>query len=83
MVMLHTKHQGSGPKGFRQEDFILFYFLYTSICITCDPPPPKAYSNKLRSPLGNATCQNIKALGLVVSDKKIALCYLDSKIIKG
>ena len=34
--MLHTKYQGSGPCGFRQEDF-LHGFPYTSLCKTCDP----------------------------------------------
>ena len=34
-VMLHTKHQGSRPYGFRQEDFSTFSLL--SLCKTCDP----------------------------------------------
>ena len=47
MVMQHTKHQGSRPSGFRQEDFIMFYFPYTSICTTCDPPLPLLIQTKL------------------------------------
>ena len=47
MVMQNTKHQGSRPSGFRQEDFIMFYFPYTSICTTCDPPLPLLIQTKL------------------------------------
>ena len=28
LVMLHTEYQSSGPYGFRQEDFSMFYPLY-------------------------------------------------------
>ena len=34
-MMLHTKHQGSRPCGFREEDF--FVFPYIRLCKTCDP----------------------------------------------
>ena len=35
-MKLHTKHQGSGPCGFTQEDFF-YVFPIISLCITCDP----------------------------------------------
>ena len=33
-MMLHTKYQGSGPCGFRREDFSCF--LYISLCKICN-----------------------------------------------
>ena len=33
--MLHTKYQSSRPYGFRQEDFLMFF--YISLCKACDP----------------------------------------------
>ena len=35
-MILHTKHQGSRPYGFKQEDFFNV-FLCISLCKTCDP----------------------------------------------
>ena len=61
-MKLHTKYQGSGPCGFRQEYF--FHISpYISLCKTCDPGagpfwPQGLNLNKLgRGPLGDATYQ--------------------------
>ena len=73
-MMLHTKHQRSRTYGFRQ-DFFSCFPLYKP---TCDPRggPVLAPGINLntfgRSLLGDTTNQNIKALGLMVSDK---ICF--------
>ena len=71
-MMLHTKYQGSMPCGFRHEDFSMF--LNISLCKTCDPQrvpifAPRHNLNKRST----RWCYilSIKALGLVVLDKKI------------
>ena len=62
------------PCGFRQEDFFMFSLYAYVKHVTPGTRPfltPGHYLNKLgRDPLGDAKYQ-IKALGLVVSDKKI------------
>ena len=62
-MMLHTKYQGSRPFGFRPEDFS--HFPYISLCKTCDLRGGAIF--------GPRACYilNIKALVLLVSDKKI------------
>ena len=55
--MLHIKYESSGPCGFGEEDFLCF-----SQCMSMganDSPGP------------HCNIQNMKALGLVVLDKKI------------
>ena len=66
--MLHTKYRGSRLCGFKQQDFVMF--LYISLCKNMSVFGPRGI-----------TCTNlvevqqkvlhIKALGLMVSDKKI------------
>ena len=34
-MMLHTKYQGSKPRGFKQEDFF-YVFPYKSLCKACE-----------------------------------------------
>ena len=68
--MLHTKYESSGPCGFREEDFFL--------CFSHDAPWPGPVSTpgarlggfKKRSTI-QCNIQNIKALGLVVLERKI------------
>ena len=64
-MMLHARYQGPMPRGFRLEDFP-----YISLCKTCNPGGgvhfwPQRYN------LIKQGKPNIKALGLVVSGKKI------------
>ena len=82
-MMLHTKYQGSGPYGFRQEDFFS-HFPYISLYRACDPRGPshfwpQGYNLKLgRGPLGDATYQISRLKGLLghmVSDKKIFFTF--------
>ena len=62
-MLLHSKYQGSRPCGFKQEDFVLRFFSYISLCKTCDlrvePFLPHGHNlNKLgRGPLDDATYQ--------------------------
>ena len=79
--MLHTKDQGSRPYGFRQEDFSIFFLMYAyvkHVTPGAEPFWPQEDNlNKLgRSLLGDATLPNIKALGLVVSEKKISKVFI-------
>ena len=60
-MMLQTKHQGSRPRGFRQEDF--FMFSHINLC-----PPGRAHIlpqwhnlNEFGTgPLGDATNQTLR-----------------------
>ena len=79
-MKLHTKYQGSRPCGFRQED--VSRFPYINLSKTFDPCGQAIFSRrgiikkKLgRGLLGYVTYPNTKALGLVVSDKKIFSCF--------
>ena len=78
--MLHTKYQGSRHYGFRQEE--LFHVSsYISLCKASDPKGghfwPHGHNLKKlgRGLQGDATYQNIKALGLMVTDKGIFSCF--------
>ena len=71
--MLHTKYESSGPCGFREEDFFLYFHH--------DAPgagPVWTTGAQLAGFVKRNTIycytQNMKALGLVVSEKKIFLC---------
>ena len=70
-TLLHTKYESSGPCGFGEEDFL---------CFTHDPPPPGAgpvltpgalLAGFIKRTTIHCYTQNMKALGLVVSEKKI------------
>ena len=71
-TLLQTKYESSGPCGFGEEDFL---------CFTHDPPgagplwtPLARLAGFIRTTIHCYT-QNMKALGLVVSEKKIFLCF--------
>ena len=71
--MLHTKYESSGPCGFREKDFLYFHH---------DAPgagPVWTTGARLAGFIKTNTIycykQNMKALGLVVSEKKIFLCF--------
>ena len=68
-TLLHTKYESSGPCGFRGEDFFMFY-----------PCPPRAgpewtpgawLAGFIKRTTIHCYTQNMKALGLVLSKKKI------------
>ena len=71
-ILLQTKYESSGPCSFREEDFFL--------CFTHDPPPPwggpvwtpgSRLAGFIKRTTIHCYTQNMKALGLVVSEKKI------------
>ena len=72
-TLLQTKYESSGPCGFG-EDFLMFYPCFTP------PPPPGAgpvwtpgarLAGFIKRTTIHCYTQNMKALGLVVSKKKI------------
>ena len=66
-TLLHKKYENSGPCGFEEEDFL---------CFTHDPIPrgrPIWTPGARKRTTIHCYTQNIKALGLVVSEKKIFL----------
>ena len=81
-MMLHTKYQDSRPCGFRHKEFFMFSLNKPVKHMTpgwrggggglAHLWPQRYNLIKLcRGPLDDATYQNIKALGLLVSDKNI------------
>ena len=76
-ILLQTKYESSEPCGFGNEDFL---------CFTHDPSPPPPGAGPVWTPGARLVgfikrttihcyTQNMKALGLVVSEKKIFLCF--------
>ena len=71
-TLLHTKYESTGPCGFGGEDFL---------CFTHEPPPPTGAGPKwtpgtwlagfIKRTTIHCYTLNMKALGLVVSKKKI------------
>ena len=73
-TLLQTKYESSGPCGFG-EDFL---------CVTHDPPPPGAgpvwtpralLAGFIKRTTIHCHTQNMKAFGLVVSEKKIFFSF--------
>ena len=76
-ILLQTNYESSGPCGFGEEDFFMFY-----------PLPPGAgpvwtpgawLAGFIKRTTIHCYTQNMKALGLVVSEKKIFLCFSHCK----
>ena len=69
-TLLHTKYESSGPYGFGEEDFLKVFPM---------TPPGRGPYGRLAGFIKRNTIycykQNMKALGLVVSEKKIFLCF--------
>ena len=66
--MLHTKYESSGPCGFGEEDFFMFSHC-KSMGAFLTPGPWLA--GFIKRTTIHCYTQNMKALGLVVSEKKI------------
>ena len=62
---------GTLPSGFRRADFFYVFPLYTYL----KHETPEAGQGHNLNKLGRGPLSNIKALGLVVSDKKIFSCF--------
>ena len=77
-TLLHTKYEGSGPCGFGEEDF--FYVLPHH---APGVGPVWNLGARLAGFIKRTTIhcytQNMKGLGLVVSEKKIFLCFSHCK----
>ena len=75
-TLLHTKYESSGPCGFGEEDF---FYVFPIVCLwelmTPGAGPfltPGAWSaGFIKRTTTHGYIQNMKALGLVVSEKKI------------
>ena len=72
-TLLQTKYESSGPCGFVEEDFL---------CFSHDAPgagpvwtPGAQLAGFIKRDTIHCYKQNMKALGLVVSEKKIFLCF--------
>ena len=72
-TLLHTKYESSGPCGFGEEDFF---------CFSHDAPgagpvliPGALLAGFIYKTTIHCYTQNMKALGLVVSEKKTFLCF--------
>ena len=78
--MLHTKYDSSGPCGFREEDF-LYVFPIVSLCDLITPgagsflTPGPWLAGFIKRTTIHCYTQIMKALGLVVSEKKIFLYF--------
>ena len=78
-TLLHTKYESSGPCGFGEE-----YFL----CFSNDAPgaapvwtPGVRLAGFIKRTIVHCYTQNMNALGLVISEKKIFLCFSHSKFM--
>ena len=71
-TLLHTKYENSGPCGFR-EDFFIF-FSYDASRARPVWAPGARLAGFIKRTTRHCYTQNMKALGLLVSEKKI--CYI-------
>ena len=78
-TLLHTKYESSGPCGFRED----FFYVLPIVCLW-EPMTPGAgpfltsgawLAGFIKRTTTHCYIQNIKALSLVVSEKKIFLCF--------
>ena len=72
-TLLHTKYESSGPCGFGEEDFL---------CFSDDAPgagpvwtPGARFAGFIMRTTIHCYTQNMKVLGLVVSEKKIFFMF--------
>ena len=78
-TLLHTKYESSWPCGFREEVFYVFPIvsLWELISPGVGPflTPGPWLAGFIKRTTIHCYTQNMKALGLVVSEKKIFLCF--------
>ena len=78
-TLLHKNYESSGPFGFREEDFLCFPIVCLWELMTPGAGPfltPGAWlAGYIKKTTTRCYTQNMKALGLVVSEKKIFLCF--------
>ena len=77
-TLLHTKYESSGPCGFIEEDFFI-YFPYDAPGAGLVWTPGARLAGLMKRTTRHCYTQNMKALGLVVSEKKIFICFSHCK----
>ena len=87
-TLLHTKYESSGPCGFGEEDFFyVFPIVNLWELMTPGAGPMWATGARLAGFIKTNTIycykQNMKALGLAVSEKKIFLCFTHDPLGRG
>ena len=82
-TLLHTKYESSGPCGFGEEDFIIYLFFFIvslwQIMIPGVGPvltPVAWLAGFIKKTTIHCYIQNMKGLGLMVSEKKIFYVFL-------
>ena len=73
-TLLHTKYESSGPYGFGEEDFLKFFPHDAPGAGPIWTPGARLVGFIKRNTI-YCYKQNMKALGLVVLEKKIFLCF--------
>ena len=77
-TLLHTKYESSGPCGFGEEDFFMLFPLYVYELMIPGVgsflTPGAWLAGFIKRTIRHCNIQNMKALGLVVSEK-IFLCF--------
>ena len=77
LTLLHTKYTSFRPNGFREEDFFNFFSNYKPMADNDAPgawpiwTPGSRLAGLIKGLTKHWFTQNIKALGLMVSEKKI------------
>ena len=76
-TLLHTKYESFGPCGFGEEDFLCFAPSrpWGRACMD----PGARLAGFIQRTTIHCYTQNMKGLGLVVSEKKIFLCFSHCK----
>ena len=72
-TLLHTKYESSGPCGFGEEDF--FKSFYDALGAGPLWTPGARLAGLIKRNTIYCYKQNMKSLGLVVSEEKIFLCF--------
>ena len=81
LTTLHTKYTSFRPCGFREEDFLKCFSHYKPMADNDAPgawpiwTPGSRLAGIIKGLTKHCFKQNIKALGLKVSEKKIFLCF--------
>ena len=72
-TLLHTKYEIPWPCGFREED--IFYFPHDTPGEGPVRTPGARLAGLMKKTTRHCYTENMKALGIVVSEKKICICF--------
>ena len=81
-TLLHTKYESSGPCG-SEKIFFFIYFFHDAHTAGPVWTPWTRLTGFIKRTTIHCYTQNMKALGLVVSDKKIFLCFFSPLFVYG